>query len=173
MELIASCMNWKIDAIQNSNLFKTYITSRHSEKFTAHLIRYSDMIWKFYKITYISAKLGCDKEDLQGFIAAQFLHKSFDYIWLQTKCNHFLYGSKEPGYSAKIFSLHFNIAHKPSAEMSSLLNSGRSNKPICSRLQPRSHNHFQRPKALSTPSATIGITSNYNLLHQIGHSECS
>jgi len=63
--------------------------------------------------------LGCDKEDPQGFIAAQFLHKSFDYR--QHAVTFYTDGSKEPAIlTMRDFSpnLNINIAHKFPAETS-------------------------------------------------------
>jgi len=67
--LIAFRMNRKIEAIQSSNLFKIYITAdTQKNSFTTHLhhqaVFWHDLEVLFYKITYISAMLGCDKEDL-------------------------------------------------------------------------------------------------------------
>ena len=89
MELIASRTNRKINAIQNSNLFKTHTSQADTQKnsFTAHLIRqYSGMIWKFYPI--LTPCLVVTRKTHKDLL----LPNSSISLLITNKRSHFLYG---------------------------------------------------------------------------------
>ncbi|KYM98251.1 hypothetical protein ALC62_11049, partial [Cyphomyrmex costatus] len=112
MEIVATRKNRRIDAINDSRMFKLYVTSR-VEKHIVYRSTYPPAFWHSYEvfsleIAYINNLKGCDKKDNHQLIIADFYHKSFDYR--QDATSWYTDGSKdqECAVGAAVFSPDLN-----------------------------------------------------------------